>query len=259
MAYAAERDDVRAEVRKDSSGTLAYWVKALGLNATASTAYYSIFDSDGAAIQAEAAATITAVSGVGSRLDLTIPAISSYQDGARIDLRFTVSTVEYYDTILFDVVKTPWLSSGGVSLNDLREERPDIDEIMDRIGVRLGYTTGDTAQTQAAAIYAYRGRAVLDSWLRGSASEVGKLRAALIVDRRALNRVERYLALNAIFAGLSQNPIDGTDESGALARYYEGQARAAYASITLSYDSDEDGTADSKPRAGGVVYRRRVQ
>lgn len=258
MAFAQERDELRAEVRRNTSGIITYWTKADGVNSTASAAYYAVFDSSGRALQSEQAATITAVTDVGSRLDLAVPAIDSYEDGARLDLRFTVSGVEYYDTILFDVVRVPFLRSGGVSLNDLREERADIDVVLDRIGQRLGYASGDTAQAQAASIFAFRARGVLDSWLRASSSEVGKLRAALVVDRRALLRVERLLSIHLVFLSLATNPSDGEDETSALARYYESSARAAYQALNLSYDFDEDGVPDVKPKSG-VVYVRRVQ
>lgn len=258
MAFAQERDELRAEVRKGTSATVTYWPKVDGLNVTATSAYFEVFGSSGQAIQAEQAASITAVADVGSRLDFAIPAISDYHDGARIDVRFTVSGTEHFDTMLFDVVRTPWLRSGGVSLNDLREERPDVDVICDRVGQRLGYTAGDESQTQTAALHGYRARVVLDSWLRASSSEVGKLRAALVVDRRAMVRIERLLALHLLFLGLATNPVDGDDETSSLARYYETSARSAFQALRLDYDVDEDGTPDVKPKSG-VVYVRRVQ
>lgn len=258
MAFAQERDELRAEVRRDTPGTVAYWCKVDGVNSTATSAYYAVFDSSGRALQAEQAATITPVTDVGSRLDLSIPSIDSYEDGARVDVRFTVSGVEHYDTVVFDVVRVPYLRTGGVSLNDLREERADADVILDRIGQRLGYSAGDEAQTQAASVFAYRARGVLDSWLRASSGEAGKLRAALIVDRRSLLRIERLLALHLLFLSLAVNPGEGDDETSALCRYYESAARSAYQSLRLDYDLDEDGVVDTTPKSG-VVYVRRVQ
>lgn len=258
MAFAQERDELRAEVKRATSGSVTYWPKVDGLNATVSAAYFEVFGSSGETLQAETSATISAVADVGSMLTFSIPAIDAYHDGARIDVRFTAGGTEYYDTLLFDVVRTPWLRSGGVSLNDLREERPDIDIICDRVGQRLGYSSGDEAQTQTAAIHGYRARVVLDSWLRASSSEVGKLRAALVVDRRAMIRVERLLALHLLFLGLATNPVDGDDETSSLARYYETSARAAFQALRPDYDSDEDGVPDVKPKSG-VVYVRRVQ
>ena len=124
MAFADERDELRPEVKIGTAGVVTYWIKVDGANAVATSAAFALFDSSGVALQAEMAVAPSDVADVGSMLSMAIPAITTLQDGARIDLRFTVDSVEHYDTMLFDVVRTPWVRSGGVSLNDLRRSAP---------------------------------------------------------------------------------------------------------------------------------------
>jgi hypothetical protein len=144
-----------------------------------------------------------------------------------------------------------------VTLNDLLEERPDCGEVLDRLGVLLGYTSGDTAKIGMAAVVAHRGLVELDGKLRNAVarsqnSDVPSYtstltsgvpiytRPHLILNRERLNAVERKLALKALFAADMSEP-EGDDESAALYRHYAQEAETAWRGIgPLKYDAVED-------------------
>lgn len=257
MSYIRELDSIRPELRKGVAGTLSVFARVDGALTTATSGTFQVHGDAGEVLQGTTAVTVTAVSGV-SRLDCAVGAISEYHDGARLEITWTPTAgAVRFDAVLFDVVRHPWTRSQTVTLNDLRETRPDVDDVLDRIGIRLGYATGQVAQETAAAVFAERARAELDAWIRASSASLAKPRPALIVDRLALHRVELSLALSLLYASLAVDPTEGTDEPSALSRYYRGVADAAYRQIPLVYDVDEDGRPETVSAKPGVVMTTR--
>jgi hypothetical protein len=258
VAFARELDSLRPELRAGAAGTVSHWPKVDGQNVLATAATFKVFDEGGTELQS-GAASLTAVGAV-HRIDCAVSALSDLADGYRVEVTWTYASTTYFAAILFDVVLHPWVHSETISLNDLLEARPDVDQALDRLGVLLGYTAGEDAQNAAAAIMAERARVRLDAWLRSAATESGDLRPALIIDRVALSRVERPLALAALFESNAQDPEDGDAEPDALYRHYTRRAEAEFKALRLAYDSSEDGTPDAVVRSlGSVVRTERVQ
>lgn len=261
MTYQRELDDLRTEIRTDVGGTIRYWPKADGENVQATSgATYQLRNPDGTLRSA----------GVVNPTDVGVPAISYYDipvsAALPLDEDYTVriawtrtsDSSTHLDVRTFDVVHSPY--PGTVSLNDLREERPDIDVILARIGSRLGLTPGSEAE-EAAAVFASRARVELDALVRNAATEIGSIRPRLILDRARLNRVERKLACMLVFASIAKDPNEGEDESSALYRFYRDAADAAWRSMgPIKVDASEDLVPDTEVSPGAsVVFTTRVQ
>lgn len=268
MPYVRELDDLPWEVRRGASAVLRYWPKVDGRNVLASAAAghctYEVVSPSGATVQAEINITPTTVSGV-SLLDLAIPAITElgerYQ--VRITYRESGGSVSYTDLRTFDVVLFPF-GQPWVSFNDLVEARQDAADILNRIGVQLGYTTGTEAREYAAAICAIEGRIALDARIRDTVlsdyaraasetrspaalSRLGRrfCRPALIIDRQRLTRVERFGALAHLYRSVALRPQDGEDAASQVYREFKGLADHAWSQVgPLAYDSSEDGVPD---------------
>lgn len=275
MAYARELKGLRKEMRQGVATTFEFWPKINGANVLASSTggdcTWQVFDTGGTSIEGPTNVTPTTVDDI-SRLDIPAAAISTLDENYWIVVLWKEngSSFQRSDVIYFDVVLYPY-GNPSVSLNDLYEERPGVDEILDRLGQRLGYTAGDTAKETMAAIYAERALVELDSLIRNqinldaiSAIESfpnrnsGRTRPNLILNRERLNRVERKLALREIYRA---DMTGDDDESTVLFEHYKEAAAQAWASIgPLTYDTNEDLYPDSiKDDIGRVVVQRRVQ
>ena len=257
MAYAKELDGLRPEVRQGVASTLSFWPKIAGTgnvaaSATASHNTYVVKDPSGLVIQSSANATRTTVGSV-SRLDLSIPAISTLDEDYRVEITWRESggSVDYFDVLFFDVVLWPW-GPPSVSLNDLQEERADAEEICTRHGLKLAITAAEMA-----AIYAVRARVEIDRMVRDQivsdsngfaqsgqihlSSAPSRGRPHLILNRERLNLVERKLAVRCMFEADMTDPEPGSgDESGALFAHFKASAESAWRSVgPLKYDSGE--------------------
>jgi hypothetical protein len=270
VTYARELDELRREVRKDVATTLKFWPKIDGANViaedTGSVNVFTVYDSNGAVLQASTAATVTDIGSPDeySYLTLSIPAISTLQEDCTVQITWYQDTIAtaHFDVISFDVVLYP-LGGPSVSLNDLLEERPDCGEVLDRLGVLLGYTTGDAAKKGMAAVVAYRGLIELDGKIRNAVAKSQNsdvpsytstltsgtpiyTRPYLILNRERLNAVERKCALKALYAADMSEP-EGDDESAALYRFYAQEAETAWRGVgPLKYDSVEDLVPDTE-------------
>jgi hypothetical protein len=266
--YSKELDELRAEVRQSVASTLRWWPKIAGTgnvlaSATAADNTYIIYDSSNTVVQASANATNTDVGTEYSYLTFSVPAIATLQEDCRVEILWKQrsASVQYRDVLFFDVVLYPF-GHPSVSLNDLLEERPDCAELLDRLGVLLGHSTGDSAKNGMAAVLAYRARVELEAKVRDAvASKQGEggsysstdlpsvsdryTRPRLILNRERLNRVERKLACMLMYAADMTAP-EGEDESAALYRHYRLEAETAWKGIgPLRYDTSEDLVPDS--------------
>lgn len=282
MPYFVENDDLRMEMRQSLTDEVYFFPKYNGVNVSvAGTPTWELYDPSGTLLDS-GSVTVTSVDDV-DRLDITIQGTDIATRDENYSLRITwvgaiAGTPVVRDVVLFDVVAYPLDTS--VSLNDLLEERPDVGETLDRMGVALGYTTGDgngQAQREMAGIFSRRALAELQSLIRNQVlrdqaeetkdfnsfrGEVG-LRATrpnLILNRRALNRPLRKLAMMLVYAADMSEP-EGPDESAALYRHYKAEADMAWRSIgPLQYDYAEDLLPDTDlTDIGHVVTLRRVQ
>lgn len=271
MAFAFERDDLRQELRKDNAGTIRIWAKADGVGnvAASGTHTFTVYGPGGETVQASGAVSPTNVSGV-SRFDCSVSAITTLGEDYRVELSWQYSSATYLSVMFFDVVLWPF-GELAVSLNDLQEERPEIGEVLAEMATRLSLS----GAAEMAAIFAYRARVELDAKIRdqirldalaagqsftsaGNASLSNYTRPNLILNRERLNRVERKIALELIFAADANNHEDGEDESSALYRHYRAAADAAWKSLgPLKYDSSEDLTPDETVRDATRVFRTR--
>ena len=280
MPYFVENDDLRREVQVNTSRTLYFFPKYGGENIlTSGTPTYSIRDPSGTELYT-GTCTVTVVGEV-HRLDVTVPAIATLDEDYSIHYTYTalvLGTPQVRDTVFFDVVAYPLDSS--VSLNDLLEERPDVAEVLDRMGVRLGFTAGNglgESQRAMAGIFSRRALVELDALIRSqilkdrdeefkdynsfqSARKYRSTRPNLILNRERLNRPLRKLAMMLVYAADMAEP-ESEDESAGLYRYYQAESDAAWRSIgPLKYDFSEDLVPDMDlGDIGRSVQLRRVQ
>lgn len=280
MTYSLELDDLRREIRKDTADAITFWPKVSGQNVVAdASASYSVYDPAGALIQGPTAVTPTGTDY--SLLTLSISAISTLAEDYSVRITWTpdAASVARVDVIFFDVVLYPY-GEPSVSLNDLLEERPDVGEILGRMGLLLGFDDA-TATEEMAGVFAIRARVELDALVRdqvaqdarsdsawsyssvlstGAGSSSRFARPNLILNRERLNRVERKLALKLIYAADMTEP-EGDEEAAGLYRHYKAEAELAWKGIgPLKYDTTEDLIPDAVlTDIGRVVSLRRAQ
>lgn len=261
--YAHEQDELRQELRRNVAGAVTLWPKLGGEgNVLCSGATYTIHRPDGTQIQS-GSATLT---GIGTpaeytRIDCVVSAIETLDEDYQARVTWTqTGGGTHFDMVSFDVVLYPW-GPPSVSLNDILEERPDAAVLLERLGVRLGYSAAD-APAAYAAILAVRARVELDALIReqmesqsGLQLEPGTItqltrrrytRPYLVLNRERLNRPERLYALAKLYAADMSSP-EGDDESAALYRHYQAQAETAWRGVgPLRYDATEDLLPDSQ-------------
>lgn len=281
MAYTLELDDLPRELRKDVAGTLRFFPKVNGINvaahATATNHSFTVHKPDGTQIEAISSVSPTTVSTY-SRLDLPVSAISELDEGYQVRLSWQdLSGSAYFEVLAFDVVLWPF-DQPLVSLNDLIDERPEILEVLQRLGIRRGLSSGIEAEEYAAVIAArahlelytlIRNQILSDRNEEGtyvSAPRTGhrRTRAArpnLILNRQALRRVELQLALAKAYEADMGSPDSEEDSSALLHAHYRAAADRAWGSVgPLQYDSVEDLTPDEEiTHLSRTVRLRRVQ
>lgn len=279
MVYTPELIGLRREVRRSTVTTLTYWPKLeptgnITASATASDNTYEVFDYGGVSIQASGNITVVAVTGVGSRFDLSIPSIATLAEDNFVRMRYRetgVATV-YQQTIYFDVVTEPWGPS-QVSLNSLQDLVPTIGDRINRQALSVGRT-----QEQHASQLAYQARVQLDEWLRGKISEDAAAAGAninvrgpsladrytrprLILNKERLHTIEVRLALACAFRGDMQRDVDSEEQGANLFEYWRQEAETSFRGLgPLKYDWTDDQIVDVvKEDLGRVQHMRRVQ
>lgn len=273
-AYQRELTSLRQEVKPGVTGLnkIRHFPKLDGLNVEPSTYTYEIYNPSGT-LQTSGTANAT---DHGDYLELncqpstTLTASWAYGENYRVEWTWNLSapTRPNFVITFFDVVKYPW-HHPEISLNDLVEERPDVQEILERHGEMIGLST-QIAET-AAAIYAVRARVELDALVReaiyeksyqASPERIGASsysRPNLIINRERFNRVERKLAMMLIYLADAGDP-QGQSESAGIYREYKELSNAAWKSVgPLEFDLNEDGTPDVKQVISRTVSLRREQ
>lgn len=265
MAYVKELDDLRQELRLSTAGTINFYPKVFGVgnvSIDAGTATFVVYDSAGTEVQSSTAITESDQTGY-DLLPMSVNAISTLGEDYRCQVTWDYSSTTYRDEVYFDVVQWPYSfgGTGSVSLNDLIEERPDIERVIDRHALKFASATTEVA----ASIYGYRARVTADRLLRDrirldasqapdaeSAQDMATVtkysRPALILNRGQFNSLERALTLQHIFEADSSDPLEGTSESDSLARFYKQRADEILRSMVLKYDTGEDLVADRTVR-----------
>lgn len=279
-AWAAERDELRREVRKDEGGTFTVWPKVDGKNVavsdTGSHCTVGLYKPDGTVLRAVAEHAHTAV-GDFDKFVITVTATeaATLDEGytARISWRENGGSIDYLDIVQWDVVAWPWWQR--ISLTDIMGLFPGAGEILDRLGVELGLTTGDVAKECMAAEVGYDARVELDTLVRSKIANdlSGPLhtytgivyggtpsRPALILNREALARYERPAAV-AIMFEKNGGTLDGSDQTSQLMRTWRAKADAAWAAVPpFEYDLDGDLVVDDiEQNPGKSIVTRRVQ
>jgi len=269
MTFFPELEESRPEVRKGVAGSIRFFAHDDAAGAVdIGSASFEVFDSRGTSIQVSTVVSPTAdANGTNSLLALSIPAISTLQEDGFVVLKWTRQgeSADRVETIYFDVVLQTWGGS-TVSINDLSQVRPDIGLVLDQQADRIG--GGQTRET-LASIFGARAHGELYHWLRAqiSAEESSKLdgsnitRPRLILDKRALHRVEVLIACSLVYEGDMTSTEAAESDAAALYQHFNDRAKSAFRSLgDLRYDSGEDRVADTiKPSFGRVLKLRRVQ
>lgn len=280
MAYVNELDDLPWEARFGVATTLRFFFKENVRNVSVSgTPTVNFYSSSGADLGADTTGVVVSPAQDTDQQYRAVVVPSTFALGERYRARITwtsaTSSVAYAEDRLFDVVRTPF-GAPWTSLNDLIEARPEVLEILDRWGQRLGYAAGDVARENAAGIAAVHGRLWLEAKIRDQISrdavttatetKAGRSRTglipwrpALIIDRQRLMRPERFAALAHVYRGVAKAPDDGDDTHSQLYRHFRDQAEAAWLGVgPLAYDHGDAGsTADLADDVRSHVWRRR--
>lgn len=270
-AYLFERDQLRQEIIRTAGGTISFWPKVPGTGAVSlfvdpdpGEFSYVVYDPDGAEIDSGTGVAADAGDGESDVFNVPIAAGLELDENYRVEFSWTwpADGIARANTVLFDVVRTPFSSEELVSLRELQELRPTIGHRLAQFGRLLGTLTVDNEAEEMASIFAANARGELEQKIHAAASQLGTTRARLILDRTRLARVERLITLALIFEGDAKGIVEeAEDESSQLARYYRAAAESAWAALgPLDYDSDEDGTPDEVVRPGNrVTFLKRVQ
>jgi len=274
VTFLAELDDARPEVRKDVAGTIAFYPKldASGnvlASATSGHVHRTVYDNAGNVHAAQANVTPTTIvdaDGNYSRIDLAIPAFDLLREDCYAVLvwRESGGSADRVETIYFDVVLQPWGRS-TISLNDLQTHVSDIGDRITRQAARLSIT-----KFELASLYGARAHNELYHRLRAQVSEDAGAalgdsdritRPRLILDKRALHRVEGLIATSMVFESDMTSADPSLSDAAALYQHWAQRAHDAFRGLgPLRYDSSEDRAADiTKPSFGRVVRLTRAQ
>lgn len=274
--FVTENDALRREVRKGQATTLSLHPKLAGVNAAVSSATYTVVTPAGSITTGPSAASIVTI-GDYSRLDMAVPAQTILDEDYRLDIEWTsTSGASRFATLQFDVVLHPF-GDPSVSLNSILEERPDAQDRLQRMGLRLGFSPSDAA-ARMAGVFAIRARVELDAMIRDSiAQDASRLspqnlttalapltrysRPHLILNRERLDRVERKLAMRLLFAADMQGGPDSQEEAASLFAHYDREVDTAWRQVgPLKYDSAEDLKTDTTLEdVSRSIRLRRVQ
>lgn len=261
MSYVVEQDDLRPEVPSGGSTVVSVWPKRLGLNTTADAgATYTLHDPSGTQLSGGTVDPTAVTLGARSvsRFDVSISGLSDLDEDYQLRLTWTDATAgdQHTEIVLFDVSAAPL--GALVSLNDLMELEPDVDEVLDRLGARLGYAAGQTAQEAAAAVYASLARQTLEARLSGRASADNEIRPAMLLDRTAVRRVERQWALAHLYSALGGSQ-DGEGDASDRYRHWMAGAEAAFAALRVRYSTTAELSPSGTTEAFGTYVIERVQ
>lgn len=228
MSYVNEGVDSKAEVLSgDVTDSLVYWCKENGapLTPTPASAFVTILDSGGAEKVARTAATITSTKLV---LAQAWPTNSYPLEEDYIAVwEFASGGVSYADRTTFDVVRTklPVL----IDTSDLEELYPNLLKHLAAI-----------EETDASKFIRRAWSFMLDRIRAGGS------RPSLILDRARLVNPGIQLACCLAMDALCRQPGDVFD---LRARRHEKNFESLFQGLgSLTYDKDEDGTADNEPR-----------
>lgn len=256
--FSRELDDLRREVRFGAAGSLRYAPKVDGANVVVTELRYALFDAQGASVQSATTGTVTMVtdgedppSNLYSLVDLSVPSGLDLAEHYRAEIAFDVGAATHADSIEFDVVRYPIRDACMLSLNDFREARPDVVDILTRQGLRLGYAEA-SAPVQMAAIYSVRSLIALDARLRDRLlhESASGGRPALVLNRERLLPFLRAYALREVMLAETSDP-EGQDEASGLFRHYRDEAEAQWRGLgPLRF---MDATAQAAAPAASVV------
>jgi hypothetical protein len=281
VAYAAELDDLRQEVRLNVATTIVFWPKVDGSgNVTASSNAgdntVEIRKPSGEVEQASTNISPTAVASVGSRFDISVPAIATLGEDyhAVLTWRESGSSFARLEVIYFDVVREPWGPS-SVSLNSMQSLVPDIGDRLNRQASRLSQTA-----EQRASVVGHQARIELGNWLRQAVTEDTQrmssavsdevlrsttldayLRPRLIKDKTRLHNIEVKLAVALAYgADMRADSEDGDAVAGLYEKWLEAAKTSFSAMGPLKYDLDDTLAVDTTIRdVGRFIPVSRVQ
>lgn len=287
--FMRELDELPWEARRSTATSFRLWPKVDGVNVAAEAGpTFTVHDPSGTEIYSGTATVEDR--GTYSSIRCDIPGVNLGTLGEDYTLRCEWTplgdTVAQLYVRTFDVVRFPF-GQPHTSLNDMLEERPDCGRLLDRLGPLLSSTEGD--REYAAGVMAVRARVELEAMVRsavrdargsasgdaaGSATQsvaaasalgAGYTRPNLILNRERLGRVERLLAMAALYESVADDPTgENSDKSGsALAQFFRGKAMTAWANVgPLKFDTSDEQlrvaqTVTNDQRR--VTYTRREQ
>lgn len=257
MGYQEELNDYRQEIRYGASDKeLVFWPKRKGENISVTSATYSIFAPsvayDGTALET-GSATKTTVDSV-SKLTVTPDASDTtawpMDENYRCEFDITTTTDVIKSILYFDVVRVPWESE--ISLNDLKEEVPDIEERLTRMATAI--ESGRTAEEHAGTV-AVKAWTDVREWLRQRADHDGHSYATMITNMTSVNRIVVAQCLARVFRGESGG-IDSDSRQLAIDWANEAQSRFRGLGV-VQYDTNQDGAVDIVKRGWSSVRMSR--
>lgn len=256
MTFQQEMDDVRQEVRRGGSGSVALWPKQSGANVVASAATWASYDPDGNALST-GSGTVTAYQdgdavNVASRVSCTIDASAlDIGENYRVDVTYTVGASSYVESVQFDVVVEP-AGSLGVSMNDLQSEQSDVEPILLRQAAQQ--ETGRTAQQQAAVL-GVRAWGDVRQWLKKKVEQQGSSWPLYIVNREDVRGVVVARALYRMIVAQGLTSADLREQ----ADWWRTEAERRFAAMpALQFSTDEDRVPDDVVQTFSVVETRRT-
>lgn len=255
-----ELDQLRQEITLglDSTQYLRVYPKVAGTGAVtgADAAAYALADAGGNAV---ASGTVNFDDTEGAYLVPVAPAdYGDPEERCKLTLDWVYSGTTYRAVVLFDVVRHPYAATSLVGLADLEDLEPYAKRHLVKLANQLGVTGTDTAKAEAlASRFAYQARVEVDGWVRAAATDLGTTRPAAVLDRTALARVERLMALALMYNGMGGGP---ESEAQAKAKDYKARAQEAWRTLgPVAVDTDQDLVEDATTDLGAqlVVTRRR--
>lgn len=252
MGYELQSDLVRPEAKQGQATPVSLYPTLNGARVSALGSTWEVFDRSGKSYGSGTTNPTSVMVGTKSvsEFQLTIPAISDLDEDYRLEVTWTdASSMQRVSIVTFDVVIAPL--GDTLSYSDLQEELQSVGPMLVTFGQRLGETGTDEAKRDRAMyVLAKKARAEMIAWLRTAEGP----RPYMIIDRYAINPVERTIALRDLFLSIAKNPEDGEISADASYRHYRMLAKERFANLRIAYSEDDDLTPDDTTRSLGASH-----
>lgn len=231
--YVSELEDLRQECQRGlSAETVTLWAKVQSMNRAVTSPTAIVYLPDGTQLSTPSVTHDTARVDA-SKLSVSVDATSlDLGENYRVEWSFTYASATHKATTQFDVVTVPFWRALNISLNDILDEYPEANSVLETRA--QSRRAGETPE-QAAQVILHLAVKDVRTWLKRRVADLGKSWMQYIANIDDLRGVVVARALARMF--LPPQNASYTE----LANFYAEEATRRFDSLPpLLFSPDED-------------------